>query len=165
MNADVITALGAVVLGWLLNELSQRLRASGAKRAAAGRALSELLEIRHHLKAIETIFTVIRQRYPIAPAEMLGGMQWIDALLPGDPDLPRRYNEAVTELAATHPILAFRLRSKERIPLLLMKYRAVQLAVASGQLPEPLMEETDVSPQNNWFEGHRRSDSRPSVDT
>ena len=117
----------AVALGWFLNEFTHLRRARSAFRAASGRALAELLEIHHYMRAVEVIFSEIKSRLPIPPKVVLQSMVWLGQLLPPDRSLPARYSAAVTELAASHPLLSFRLRSKEQIPAFLASLRALAL--------------------------------------
>lgn len=112
--------------GWFLNELSQHLKTRRERKAATGRALADLLEIHHYLKGIELVFGEIQKWAPMSRAQVLEGMSWISQLVPPDPTLPERYQNAVTEISATDPLLAFRLRSKDQIPALLERLRAVQ---------------------------------------
>jgi hypothetical protein len=122
-----LLAVGSVALGWLLSELSQVLRARGERKRALGRALTELLELRHYLRAIDVVFSEIRKRWPIPASELHKGLQYFDRVLPPDPGLPSRLDRAISDIAAIHPLLAFSLRSKERIPFFLARLRAVRL--------------------------------------
>ena len=122
-----VLTVGAVAAGWGLNEVSQAFRARGAKRRALGKALAELLEIRHYLKAIDATFAEVRKRMPISHEDLRQGLQFFDTLLPPDPQLPQRFDAALDEIAGVDPLLAFALKNKDRIPLLLTRLRAVQL--------------------------------------
>jgi hypothetical protein len=125
---SVLETLASVAAGWGLSELSQYLRRRSLRLTAIGKALAELLEIRHHLRAVEMVFAELRRRFPqVSAGDLLAGMNWIEQLLPPDPGLPRRYEEAVTELAGSEPLLAFQLRSKEQLPPVLVRLRALQL--------------------------------------
>ena len=127
MTPQVLVALLAVAVGWLLSEVSHRLRRRDDRTAAAGKALTELLEIRHYLLGINLVFCEIRRHVQLSPGEVLTGMKWIDQLLPPDPRLPERYEQAVSALAGASPIAAFHLRSKDQLPQLLVKMRSIQL--------------------------------------
>lgn len=140
----LLLSLGSVVIGWLLSELGHYRRGRSAAKAAVGRALSELLEIRHYLRAINLVFREIRERLPLPPSEVLRGMVWIQHLMPADPKLPERFTAAVTEIAATHPLLAFELRSKDEIPSYLLKLRSLQVP-ESGDSPIQLAVDEVIS--------------------
>ncbi len=128
VDEKLLLPFGALVLGWALSELTHYLEARRQVRYAAGRALAELLEVRHYLRGIEFVFAELRRLLPLPPHDALQGMTWLEQLMPPDPHLPDRYNAALTELAATSPLLAYQLRSKEQLPLLLTKLRAAALA-------------------------------------
>jgi hypothetical protein len=132
-----LLGLASVAVGWSLSELSHFLRATGSKRRALNRALAELIELRHQQLAIDLVFKEIRKRWPVSAEELNAGMQWIDQILPADPQLPVRYEAAVSEIAGVDPLVAFALRSKDRGPLLLAKVRGAQLSpVADKNLVE-----------------------------
>lgn len=126
--ADTLTTLAAVGLGWVLSEIGNRLRNRTAAKAALGRALSELTEIRHYVQGISVVMAELRKRLSMPPQDALNAMVWFGHLLPPDATLPERYSKAVADIAGTHPLLAFRLRSKDQIPTVLSKLRALQLA-------------------------------------
>lgn len=113
---QALLTLSSVAVGWILNEIGHARRSSTAKRAAMGRALADLLEIRHYLAGIEAVFGEVRRRWPIARADVEVLTTALGQILPGDADLPSHYNKAVDDIASYHPLLAFRLRSKEKIP-------------------------------------------------
>jgi hypothetical protein len=122
-----ILAVASVVVGWLLSEVSQSLRSRGLRSRALGRALAELLEIRHALRAIDAVFGEMQKRWPISRAQLDLVLQAAGQILPPDAELPSRFSDAVTEIASVDPLLAFRLRSKDQIPGVLMRFRALQL--------------------------------------
>ncbi len=65
MDTSTLLAVGSIVLGWLLNELSHRRRTSAARREILGRALAELLEIHHYIRAIDTVVAEVQKRLPL----------------------------------------------------------------------------------------------------
>ena len=121
----IFITLGAVVIGWLLSELSHVFRAFSQKRAALGRVLVELLEMHHYLRVIELTIIEIRERLRLTPQQVLQSINFFEWIIPQDPQHADRYNNAVSEVAATHPILAFALRRKEQVPLLMSRLRTV----------------------------------------
>jgi len=60
----------SLILGWLLNELGQLFRLRREERKAFGRAIADLLEIRHELKAFSVVFGEIKKRFPVSPDEL-----------------------------------------------------------------------------------------------
>ncbi len=127
MDYQLVVALLLAGTGWLLNELSQGIRRRNARTAAAGQALAELLEIRHYLIGTGLAFDAVQARLPVPAADAVEGLRWLDQLLPPDPLLPARYEAAVCALATTSPLTAFQLRSKDQVPLILTRLRAIQL--------------------------------------
>lgn len=122
---DAFSAIGLAVLGWMLNEISHRFRANAQRRAALGRALVELLEVHHAAKFMVLIFTKIRPQYGMSAAELVQGVDFLERIIPPDPQLSDRYNAAVTEIATTHPVLAYRLRGREQLPRIFANIRSI----------------------------------------
>jgi len=122
----VLTTLASATLGWFLNELSQDLRVRRQRHGATGRALADLLELHHYLKGMAVVFGELQKYVAVPPAELLKVMNFISEFIPLDPALPGRYENAVSDIAATDPVLAFRLRSKDQIPSVFSKLRAFQ---------------------------------------
>src|SRR5579859_1895767 len=91
-----LTSLLSVSVGWFLNELTQYLRGRSAHKAAIGRALVELLELRHGMRTVNYVITEIRRRLPSkpTPTEIAQITELIEAAIPIDPDMQRRYVEA-----------------------------------------------------------------------
>ena len=111
-------AVLALIIGWLLSELSHRFR-TGHGRVAIGQALSELLELRHGLLVLaEAVKEVVNHLK--APPEFQAVLRSVlSSLIPGRADLHARYVQAVTTIAGVSPVLAYRLRGPETaLPLL-----------------------------------------------
>ena len=136
---DIPVALLAVGLGWALSELSQLRRSSAATRAALGRTLAELLEIRHYLQAMQFAFELFRKHLPIPENEREAALNLIGQLAPPDPGLPQRYSEAVSQVAEVAPVLSYRLRRKDAIPLAFVRLKSL----ISSQSPHPIGTEID----------------------
>jgi hypothetical protein len=116
---DRIITLLAVALGWLLSELSTLLRLRREDRRAAGPLLSDLLEIRHRLVALDAFRKELGKQVQIPAQAQLQVQQYIRALVPDPPRFAEKYAEAVSALARVDPIRAFRLRGQPLIgPLL-----------------------------------------------
>ena len=132
MDTSTPLAVGSIVLGWLLNELSHRRRTSAARRETLGRALAELLEIHNYVRALDAMLTELQKRWPLTKEEQDSLLMILEHLLPGDATLPERYNRVVDAVAATDPFLAFRLRSKDRMVPFIAKLRTLQLPDGSA---------------------------------
>jgi hypothetical protein len=118
------TLIGLVV-GFLLNELSSVIRSSHEDRRTIGKALAELMEVRHHLKTMPLAIGSLKASLPgpITPYDefMLRKAIWF--FLPNTEGLQKRYEDAVTAVAGEFPILAFDLRSKDAIGPLMGRLR------------------------------------------
>jgi hypothetical protein len=123
--------VATLVLGWVLNELSQRFRLRWQRKGALGRALAELLEVRHHVQAVQLVIAEVKRRIPMSASQEIQSAAWIEHLVPPNPGLADRYNRALSELAEHSPLLAYRLRGKEAIPVSLTTLRE-----ASASYPE-----------------------------
>ena len=137
---DWLIKIGAGALGGglVVNEIKRRIESAGENRTYLGRALSDLLEIRYYLIGTKVMKTAIEK---IAgneiPAGHAGPLVHFIApqLLQHDWGILRgRYNEAVTALAGIHPVLAYKLRSKDSIAPMLQQLGA--LAVNNASNPE-----------------------------
>jgi hypothetical protein len=107
------TLLGTVV-GWGLNQWSQLVSLKRDRRKALGRTLSDLLEIRHLVLALPRAMKLLSSIVPLPPeAELHVKTFFSDWLIPTGDNLAKRYDESVSVMAETNPVLSFRLRSKD----------------------------------------------------
>lgn len=110
------TLLG-LVIGFLLNELSSVIKSGREDRRTIGKALAELLEVRHHLKTLPLAIDSLKESLPgpISAYDefMLRKALWF--LLPNTEGLQKRYEDSVSAVAGEFPMLAFGLRSKDAI--------------------------------------------------
>jgi hypothetical protein len=125
MPSDAFLTLGAVAFGWLLNEVGHLRRKSDLQREPLGRALADLLEIRHYLRGVDLMITEVRRRASITREELGQLRTAIQQFIPKDPGLPSRYDAALIAIAAYRPVLAFRLRSKEHMPTMFTTIRTL----------------------------------------
>jgi len=119
--------LVGVALGWGLNQGGQWLIFRRDERKAIGRALADLLEIRHRLLAIPKAVEAMSSKLGLptgaqAPMKVVFG-----ALFPPDQGLTKRYEESVNLVAGANPILAYRLRSQDLVAPFLHQVRALAL--------------------------------------
>ena len=87
----------------------------------------KLLEIRLYIKSINAVVSDFQGTFPVAtPSATLDVLNSLNEIVPADPDLRDRYNTALTELASTHPVLAYKLRRKDQISAFLNRLRSIQ---------------------------------------
>lgn len=133
---QVISPLIGVVIGGALTGIGSFLRERKERKRLIARTLADLLEVRHHIVAIEVILHELRARIQI-PEEAIPVLRTlIDTLIPIDEDVHKRYDEAVSLLAGINPLLAFSMRSKNTLPNLLSAIRGV--SADNGATPEQI---------------------------
>jgi hypothetical protein len=119
------TLLG-IVLGFGLNEASYYLRTRREDRRTISKTLAELLEVRHVLRylplAVQTLKKILPTDIPAHDEVMLRNFLW--TFLPNVDGMQKRYEDAVSAVAAFLPVLAFDLRSKDMIGPLLGRLRS-----------------------------------------
>jgi hypothetical protein len=57
----------AVVVGWLLHELSDKIKLNREDKRAAGKVLAELLDLRHSIRGLPVVLAEVRKRTTIPP--------------------------------------------------------------------------------------------------
>jgi hypothetical protein len=119
--------LAGVALGWGLNQGGQWLIFRRDERKAIGRALADLLEIRHRLLAIPKAVEAMSAKLGMPTGAQAPMKVAFGVLFPSDQGLTKRYEEAVNLVAGTNPILAYRLRSQDLIGPFLHQIRALAL--------------------------------------
>jgi hypothetical protein len=128
---DWLPLVGVVVgavLGWVLTQLTQWMLVRRDEKKAIARALSDLLEIRHSLLAVSKAVEFLSSHLSM-PRELQTPMKVVlTQLLPAESDLPKRYAESVTLVAASNPLLGFRLRSQDAASPLLHRLRAIAIS-------------------------------------
>jgi len=112
----VATAVGSVIVGWTLNELSGYVKLRREDKRKFGPVLVELLQIRFELKAVERSVEELRKILPaITPQDEAMLCLAINQLIPKTSGLEQRYLAATDAVAGHSPVLAYRLRSKDII--------------------------------------------------
>jgi hypothetical protein len=114
-----VLVLVSTAIGWVMSELSHRFRRRPQRRDVLGRALVELLEIRRRVRGLQLLFAMFSRKLDLPPGDDTELMAFLELVSPSDPDLPERYDRAITELAATHPLLAFKLTTHKQVPIVL----------------------------------------------
>jgi len=114
-----------LVIGWSLNELSRKFGKNSAHKEAIGRALFDLLEIRHRLITVQYLTTTMAENYTI-PNEARPHIRKLleDMIWPLD-NISERYEVAVNLIAGKNPIAAFKWASGGQIPALLNKLKSI----------------------------------------
>jgi hypothetical protein len=119
--------LAGVAVGWGLNQCGQWFVFRRDERKAIGRALADLLEVRHRLLAIPKVVEAMSAKLGM-PADAQTPLKVVfGALFPSDEGLAKRYEESVSLVAATNPVLGFRLRSQDVVGPFLHQLRALAL--------------------------------------
>jgi hypothetical protein len=89
------------------------------RRKVVGRALSDLLEVRHQFRSADALVRELQKRITM-PEEMIVGMRALGrTVFPMESDAHKRYSESIATLAGFDPVLAFQLRSKDKAPEML----------------------------------------------
>ena len=120
------TLLG-IILGFGLNEASLFLRTRREDRRTISKTLVELLEVRHALRflplAVETLKKIIPTSIAAHDEVMLRNVLWT-FVVPNLDGMQKRYEDAVSAVAAFLPLLAYDLRSKDMVGPLLGRLRS-----------------------------------------
>jgi hypothetical protein len=115
MEFSSILPVLTLVIGWFLNEASKYLGFRREKRGAIAQAIADLLEIRHQMVSIRTIVEQMTKKFNL-PSEVSPIIkEFYKNLFPVPTDLSGRYENAVTLISSSDPILGFELRSKNLI--------------------------------------------------
>lgn len=133
---QTISPLIGVVIGGALTGIGSFLRERKEQKRVIARALTDLLEVRHHIVAIEIFLHELKTRVQI-PEEAVPVLRTlVDTLIPIDEQVHKRYDEAVSLLAGINPLLAFTMRAKNTLPSVLSAIRG--FSAANGATPEQI---------------------------
>lgn len=108
---DIATILGPIIgilIGWFLSEYAQKLKMKREDRRALGKAISDLLEVYDIAAQIRVAERILQAIKAPSPSTLKLVKDRLDVLS----NIYKRYEETLNILAASNPILAFRLRSK-----------------------------------------------------
>ena len=109
----VMVPLVSLMIGWMLNEYSHHIRARKLHRGALGKAVAELLEIRHQMLGVSIAMSHYKDKLTTNELVSPDVYNTMVGLLP-DPDMiMKRYNAAIDIIAESDPILAYQLRSND----------------------------------------------------
>lgn len=112
---QIIAPLIGVILGSAISGLGAYFRSRTERKRLIACALSDLLEIRHYFVSIDVILREIKSRTPISQEMAHSFRAQINSIIPMDSNIHKRYEEAVSLLAGIDPVLAFKMRSKNKI--------------------------------------------------
>lgn len=132
-SIQIISPLIGVVLGGILTGIGSYWRARADRKNMIARALSYLLEVRHHLVGIDVVLREINARFTVPEEATPVLRSLIDKLVPVDQEVHKRYEEAIALMAGIDPLLAFNMRAKNTVPNLLALIR--ELSATSGATP------------------------------
>jgi len=128
---QVIAPLIGVVLGSVISGIGAHFRARAERKRLIARALSDLLEIRHHVIGIETVLREVRSRVRVSEEEAHLFREHMNSVAPLDAEIHKRYDEAISLLAGADPVLAFTMRSKNKVPQFLDSMKSVSLSLGA----------------------------------
>lgn len=133
---NVIAPLIGVVLGSTISGIGALVRARSERKKLIGRALSDLLEVRHHIVGVNSVLRLVRNHATVSDEEAQVFRAHMNTIAPLDADIHKRYGEAISLLSGVDPILAFQMRSKSRVPDLLNSLRtmATGMGVAAEKI-------------------------------
>jgi hypothetical protein len=123
--APLIVGLASAISAGFLPWLAQHLKARKEARDVIGAALSDLLEIRHRITTIDSVCSEIRKQHLVSDAQFPVVRQLMDQLFGADTQLGPRYDNAVSILSRTNPILAFGLRSQNLLSTFFQQWRTL----------------------------------------
>lgn len=120
---QIVAPLIGVLLGSVLSGIGFHFKARQERSRIIALALADLLEIRHRMVGVELILGRLFSLKLLNIEEGPLFRNIFESLLPDDPALSARYDNAVSLLAGIDPVLAFTLRSRDGIPKTLSTLR------------------------------------------
>jgi len=169
MSSEQILPIMTLVLGWFLNSLTPYFQEKRDNRRALGKAIADLLEIRNDLYTRRMVMEGLKKIGQLCPSDERNILNRIAKIIPQTDDLSKRYDEAVTLISSSDPLLGFQLRSKDqasKVGSIFSKFEASteesvkMLAEAEAQINRaaiPHVEEVigDLSRRYGFFSGIR----------
>ena len=119
--------LAGVVVGWGLNQFGQWFVFRRDERKVIGRALTDLMEIRHRFLAIPKTVELMAAKLNLPAHTHIPLTVALGSLFPQDEGLAKRYAESVSLVSGMNPILGFRLRSQDMVGPFLHQLRQAAL--------------------------------------
>lgn len=115
MDINILIPIGTLIIGWLLNESSKSIQYRKVNKEAMSCTIADLLEVHHEINGTTLLFEEIQRRFSLSEQDMAQLKILISSTIPKQEVLHKRYEESVTLLAKSNPLLAFNLRSKNMI--------------------------------------------------
>lgn len=112
---NVLVPVTSLIAGWFFSEMSKKSQISRERRSLVGRALSNLLELHHQIRAVETVLQLLTSRFNLTTEAEAAVRQIIQQIIPENDEYVARYEEAVAQLSESDPITAFRLSTNAQI--------------------------------------------------
>ncbi len=116
---QIIAPLVGVILGSLISGMGVLWHARVERKRLIARALSDLLEIRHHVISTEITLRELKSRAAISDEDAIAFRTHMKSVVPIDENIHQRYDEAISLLSGIDPLLAFSMRSKNKVPIFL----------------------------------------------
>jgi hypothetical protein len=140
--AQVVTGVFTLIaagVGWWLTAVSDVIARRRARRAALGEVLSILLEVRHRFATIRYLGRLV-DRFPAEHrGAWLSAVESVEELLPDMDSLAEKYELSLSVLSQESPVLAFRLRFRDRALGQVSQVRTLLERVVDGQAPEEVL--------------------------
>jgi hypothetical protein len=126
---QIIAPLVGVVLGSLISGIGVLWRSRVERKSLIARALSDLLEIRHQVVSVELTLRELKNRVAISEDDAVAFRTHMNTVMPLDENIHQRYDEAITLLSGIDPLLAFSMRSKNKIPVFFESIRKLSISL------------------------------------
>lgn len=145
---DMLVAVVGLVVGWFLNEISKRFQLSRERQGHIGRALSNLLELHHRIRAVEHTIHHLSQQFELSDDAEHVLRPLLQQVIPQSDECVARYEDAIEQLSESDPLSAFELRTTGRIPHMLATLSSIlplhgasasDMALMEKQLKEMLI--------------------------
>ncbi|WP_419832285.1 hypothetical protein [Endozoicomonas atrinae] len=114
-NMKELIPIATLLLGWFLSEAAKVSQAQRERKQTISLAISDLLEIWHHIRSTHICFYEIQKKLNLNPKDMAQVKLLVSSILPKEEFIHERFNETVTLIAKEDPLLGFKLRSKDQI--------------------------------------------------
>lgn len=122
---EIAVATVAIVIGWLLNEVTRFLKSRAADKRKVGRVLAEFLELRFRLIAFPRKYRELLAEAGLSGPMLIQVQRYFEQnFLPDSENLRKRYHHALNQLSEVDPYLAYKLRSKDWGPKLISWFDA-----------------------------------------
>lgn len=131
---NIIIPIVSVILGWILNEVSQRFKRNRNQKQAIAKAISELLEIRDDILVMPKFFERYRKKLGLPVEQWLKVRASIYEFLPKNKNMKTKYDEAIDIISEYDPILGYKLRSKDKIGYYLERMENISDSDLSSQI-------------------------------